>query len=84
MLQLLLNHVASGNFVRRFWEGIQTGTKLNDTDLVLETQTESLLITDEFVTINRHAKIISGDRFSQQGLLHVINKVLCFQGITIR
>jgi uncharacterized surface protein with fasciclin (FAS1) repeats len=87
MQQLLLNHVVSGNFVRRFWEGIPTGAKLNDTDLVLETQTGSLLhltITDEFVDINRHAKIISGDRFSQQGVLHVIDKVLCCQGMTIR
>jgi uncharacterized surface protein with fasciclin (FAS1) repeats len=77
--QLVLNHVVSGNFARRFWKGIPTGTMVSDAELVLETRTGSVLnltIADEGVTLNGHAKIVLGDRFSQQGVLHVIDGVL--------
>jgi uncharacterized surface protein with fasciclin (FAS1) repeats len=75
---LLLNHVVSGNFVRRRWWVIPTGTKVSDTELLLETQGGQVLnvtIHDD-VTINGDVRIIEEDIFSEQGVIHVIDKPL--------
>lgn len=75
---LLLNHVVSGNFVRRRWWVIPTGTKVSNTELLLETQGGQVLnvtIHDD-VTINGDVRIIEEDIFSEQGVIHVIDKPL--------
>jgi uncharacterized surface protein with fasciclin (FAS1) repeats len=74
----LLNHFVSGNFVRRCWQIIPTGTYISDNELSLETQagqTLSLVITD-VVTINNNVTIIQEDVFSLEGVLQVIDKPL--------
>jgi uncharacterized surface protein with fasciclin (FAS1) repeats len=74
----LLYHFISGNFVRRCWQIIPTGTYISDTELSLETQTGhtlSLEITD-VVTINGNVTIIQEDVLSLEGVLQVIDKPL--------
>ena len=74
----LLHHFISGNFVRRCWQIIPTGTHISDTELSLETQTGhtlSLEITD-VVTINGNVTIIQEDVLSLEGVLQVIDKPL--------
>jgi len=83
----VLHHVVSGNFVRRCWWTIPTGTKVSDTELMLESQAAlssssggvvvlQLKINTVNVTINGYATIIQEDIFSEQGILHVIDKPL--------
>jgi uncharacterized surface protein with fasciclin (FAS1) repeats len=80
--QLLLNHVVSGNFARRFWTDIPTGTKVSDTELILETyggqELHLQILANKHVpvTINGNVTILTGDIFSEQGILHIIDKVL--------
>jgi uncharacterized surface protein with fasciclin (FAS1) repeats len=78
MMQFLRNHIVSGNFVKRCWESIPTGTKLNDTDLILVSKAgyELHLKIDDVVTINGGSTIVQEDIFSGRGTLHVINKAL--------
>jgi uncharacterized surface protein with fasciclin (FAS1) repeats len=74
----LLNHFVSGNFVRRCWQIIPSGTHISNTELSLETQaghTLSLEITD-VVTINGNVTIIQEDVLSMEGVLQVIDKPL--------
>ena len=77
--QLLLNHTVAGNFAKRFWEGIPTGTQVSSTELTLETQAGQVLvlsIDDAGVTINGVATIVQSDIFCEQGILQVIDKIL--------
>ena len=78
VMQFIRNHIVSGNFVKRCWESIPTGTKLNDTDLILATKSgyELHLKIDDVVTINGGSTIIQEDIFSIQGVIHVIDKAL--------
>jgi uncharacterized surface protein with fasciclin (FAS1) repeats len=78
VMQLLRNHIVSGNFVRRCWESIPTGTKLSDTELILDSQAgyELHLNIDDVVTINGAATIVQEDIFSGLGIIHVIDKAL--------
>jgi uncharacterized surface protein with fasciclin (FAS1) repeats len=78
VMQLLLNHVVSGTFARRCWESIPTGTKVSNTDLILDSQAgyELHLKIEEVVTINGAATIVQEDIFSEQGIMHVIDKAL--------
>jgi uncharacterized surface protein with fasciclin (FAS1) repeats len=78
MMQFLRNHIVSGNFVKRCWESIPTGTKLNDTYLILVSKAgyELYLKIDDVVTINGGSTIVQEDIFSGQGTLHVIDKAL--------
>jgi uncharacterized surface protein with fasciclin (FAS1) repeats len=76
---LLLNHIVSGNFVKHRWWVIPTGTKMSDTELRLETQAGqalNLTIIHDVVTINGDVSVIISDVFSEQGVLHVIDKLL--------
>jgi uncharacterized surface protein with fasciclin (FAS1) repeats len=72
---LLLNHVVFGNFVRRRWWVIPTGTKVSDTELRLESQAGNVLnlTIEDSVIINGVVTIIEADVFSEQGVLHVID-----------
>jgi uncharacterized surface protein with fasciclin (FAS1) repeats len=79
MMQFLRNHIVSGNFVKRCWESIPTGTKLNDTDLILVSKAgyELHLKIHDVVTINGGSStIVQEDIFSELGILHVIDKAL--------
>ena len=75
--QLLLNHVVQGNFVRRDWLIIPTGTKVNETELHLTTDAgnilEVVLMADEMVRINGVVNIIKEDVFSFYGVLQIID-----------
>ena len=75
--QLLLNHVVQGNFVRRDWFRIPTGTKVNETELHLTTEAgnilEVVLMADEMARINGVVNIIKEDVFSFYGVLHIID-----------
>jgi hypothetical protein len=79
--QLLLNHTVAGNFAKRFWKDIPTGTVVSSTELKLETQAGQGLVlsineTDVDVTINGVATIVQSDIFCEQGIMHVIDRVL--------
>ena len=77
-MQFLRNHIVSGNFVKRCWKSIPTGTKLNDTDLILVSKAgyELHLKIDDVVTINGGSTIVQEDIFSGRGTLHVIDKAV--------
>jgi uncharacterized surface protein with fasciclin (FAS1) repeats len=57
------------------------GTKVSETELRLETQAGQVLnlTIHDVVTINEDVTIIQADLFSQQGVLHIIDKVLLLQ-----
>jgi hypothetical protein len=79
--QLLLNHTVAGNFAKRFWKDIPTGTVVSSTELTLETQAGQVLVlsineTDVGVTINGVTTIVQSDIFCEQGILQVIDRVL--------
>ena len=78
--QLLLNHTVEGNFAKRFWKNIPTGTVVSSTELTLETQAGQVLVLsiddDVGVTINGVTTIVQSDIFCAQGILHVIDRVL--------
>ena len=78
VMQFLRNHIASGNFVKRCWESIPTGTKVNDTELILDSKAgyELHLKIEDVVTINGGSTIIQEDIFSKGGVIHVIDKAL--------
>jgi uncharacterized surface protein with fasciclin (FAS1) repeats len=78
MMQFLGNHIVSGNFVKRCWKLIPTGTKLNDTDLIMVSEAgyELHLKIDDVVTINGESTIVQEDIYANQGILHVIDKAL--------
>jgi uncharacterized surface protein with fasciclin (FAS1) repeats len=72
------NHFVSGNFATSCWWSIPIGTKMSDTELRLESQAGKVLdlMINKFVTINGDVKIIQKDIFSEQGIIHVIDKPL--------
>lgn len=74
----LLNHFAAGNFVRRCWWTMPTGTRVSDTELTLETQAEQILSLEinDVVVINGNVTIIQEDVLSIEGVVQVINKPL--------
>jgi len=75
-----LNHVVTGNFARRCWRTIPTGTKLSDTELRLESQAGKILDLKinrlDSVIINGEVTIIQEDVFSEDGIVHVIDRPL--------
>jgi len=76
---LLLNHFVVGNFVRRCWWVIPTGTQLSDSELTLYSQAGNALnvsIEDLLVTVNGDSNIVEGDIFSENGIFHIIDKPL--------
>lgn len=76
--EFLLNHLVSGNFVRRCWEIIPIGTHVSDTELQLKTRTGQALILEinGVVIINGITTIIREDVMSDFGVMHVIDKPL--------
>jgi uncharacterized surface protein with fasciclin (FAS1) repeats len=74
----LLNHLVSGNFVRRCWQIIPTGTYISDTELSLETQAGQILSLEinDVVIINGDVTIIQEDVLSLEGVIQVIDKPL--------
>jgi uncharacterized surface protein with fasciclin (FAS1) repeats len=76
----LQSHIVAGNFATRCWWTIPTGTIVSDTELWLESQGGQVLmlnITDkDNVTINGTVTIIGRDIFSEQGIIHIIEKPL--------
>ena len=77
--QLIQNHVVESNFVHNDWQRIPTGTQLSDNELRLTTlrgQLLDLVINDESVIINGDVTVVQGDLFSEDGIIHIINKVL--------
>ena len=74
----LLNHFAAGNFVRRCWWTMPTGTRVSDTELMLNTQAEQILSLEinDVVVINGNVTIIQEDVLSIEGVIQVINKPL--------
>lgn len=84
---LLLNqHLVAGNFATKSWWMIPTGTKVSDTELVLTSVAGTVLALrtpDKYssavagnVTINGNVTIIQQDIFSEQGIVHIIDKPL--------
>ena len=80
LYQLLLNHVAHGNFATKGWEINPTGIKLSATMLQLGTYANKSLDieidTDSFVINQGQAKIIKSDIFSEFGTMHIIDHPL--------
>ena len=77
--QLVQNHIVDGNFVHSDWQMIPTGTQLSNNELRLVSlagKSLDLLIDDDTVTINGDVMIIQKDIFSEDGIIHIINKVL--------
>ena len=77
--QLVQNHIVDGNFVHSDWQDIPTGTQLSNNELRLVSlagKSLDLLIDDDTVTINGDVMIIQKDIFSEDGIIHIINKVL--------
>jgi uncharacterized surface protein with fasciclin (FAS1) repeats len=74
----LLNHFVSGNFVRRCWQIIPTGTHISDTELIIETQAGHILSLEinDVVIINGTVTIIQEDVLSSEGVIQVIDKPL--------
>ena len=77
LYQLLLNHLAHGNLVTKFWKRIPTGIQLSDTTLQLGTYANNNLDIEfgmESIMINGgQAKIIQYDILSEYGTMHIIN-----------
>jgi uncharacterized surface protein with fasciclin (FAS1) repeats len=76
--EFLKNHLVSGNFVRRCWEIIPSGTHISDTELRLDTEAGRVLTLEitEDVMINGTVRIIREDILSEMGVMHVIDKPL--------
>lgn len=76
----LQNHMVSGNFAKSCWWTIPTGTAISATELWLETQAGQLLKlsipNDESVTIDGAVTLIGRELFSEQGIIHVIDRPL--------
>jgi uncharacterized surface protein with fasciclin (FAS1) repeats len=76
----LQNHMVSGNFAKSCWWTIPTGTAISETELWLETQAGQLLKlnipNDESVTIDGAVTLIGRELFSEQGIIHVIDRPL--------
>jgi uncharacterized surface protein with fasciclin (FAS1) repeats len=82
--RLLRNHLVSGNFVKKLWYVIPTGTQVSSTELLLESQAGQVLeleIIDDDVTINGDARIVQGDVYSEHGILHIIDRPLIFSSL---
>jgi uncharacterized surface protein with fasciclin (FAS1) repeats len=80
---LLKHHIVAGNFGTKCWWTIPTGTIVSDTELLLTSQAGTVLELriDEYnagVTINGTVTIVQQDIFSEQGIMHVIDKPLLF------
>jgi Fasciclin domain len=76
--QMVQNHIVNGNFVQSDWQMIPTGTQLSNKELRLTSFTGhslDLLIDDDIVTINGDVMILQKDIFSENGMIHIINKV---------
>ena len=79
MMQLIQNHFVSGNFARKCWQTIPTGTKINNTTLRLKSdagQDLDLVMNDRGVIINGYSRIVQEDVFTHDGILQIIDKVL--------
>ena len=80
LYQLLLNHLAHGNFATRGWKINPTGIKLSDTTLQLGTYANNNLYIEfgmESIMINGgQAKIVQHDILSEYGTIHVIDHPL--------
>jgi uncharacterized surface protein with fasciclin (FAS1) repeats len=76
--RFLLNHVVTGNFARSCWWLIPTGSVVSDTELRLESQAGYVLELNigSVVIINGTSTIIQEDVFSEQGIIHVVDKAL--------
>ena len=83
--RLLENHMVSRNFAIRFWSTIPSEdddrSKVSNTELKLVTQAGQVLdlqFNDNGMVIidDGNAMIIQGDIFSEDGILHVIDKPL--------
>ena len=78
-MQLIQNHFVSGNFARKCWQTIPTGTKVSNTTLRLKSdagQDLDLVINDSTVIIIGYSTIVQGDVFTHDGILQIIDKVL--------
>ena len=76
--QMVQNHIVNGNFVQSDWQIIPTGTQLSNNELRLDTlagKSLDLLIDDDTLTINGDVMILQKDIFSENGIIHIINKV---------
>jgi uncharacterized surface protein with fasciclin (FAS1) repeats len=82
--QLVLNHVVHGNFARRCWWIVPTGTHVSDTELMLTSQAGQVLQLNitEVVTINGNVKIIHEDLYSEHGIIQIIDKPLLLLAAT--
>jgi uncharacterized surface protein with fasciclin (FAS1) repeats len=76
--KLLLNHMVSGNFARRCWQASALGNKVSDTELKLDSRAGEVLVLDmnDDVIINGRVRVIHGDIFSEDGVMHVIDSLL--------
>lgn len=77
--QLVQNHIVDGNFVQSDWQVISTGSIMSNKELRLTSfsgKSLDLLIDDDAVTINGDVTVTQKDIFSENGMIHIINKVL--------
>jgi hypothetical protein len=79
--QFLLNHIVTGNFAQRcWWDHIPVCVNASFLELKLESQAGQVLsilaINNMMITMNGNVKIIKEDVFSEQGVVHVIDKPL--------
>lgn len=76
----LLNHVVSGNFVRRCWWIIPTGIQVSETKLTLKTHAGQILSLEinDVIIINDKVTIFQEDIFSEMGTMHAIDMPLLY------
>jgi uncharacterized surface protein with fasciclin (FAS1) repeats len=76
--KFLLNHIIAGNFSRRVWQLRQKSANASNMELRLpsEGELELVLEINPDVIINGGAKVIQGDIFSEDGVVHIIDQPL--------
>lgn len=75
----LESHLVSDNFARRFWRYMPISAEATDSSLKMTTRAGRVLdvkINDATVTINGNVRIVQGDIFCEQGILHIIDNPL--------
>jgi uncharacterized surface protein with fasciclin (FAS1) repeats len=80
LLTFLEDHLISGIFARRFWRympiSAETSSNSGLAMTTLAGQVLDVKIDDTTVTINGNVRIVQGDVFCEQGIMHVIDSPL--------
>jgi uncharacterized surface protein with fasciclin (FAS1) repeats len=80
---LLRNHLVSGNVVLGSWSSIETGRKIGNNEILIESEAgQGLSVRSQMekgdFTVNGNVLVVQKDLFSEQGVLHVVGMPLLF------